>query len=191
MGVCPARAANHAPNNRSARACPSRSLDHRSVFPIPVARGPVPRERSRVPGTAGDRSPPYGRRASPTPVGQERLLLTRWRSGDRKLQRGSARVCPARAANHAPKTVARGPVPRERLLYHGHGGGQAPALREEGACFDFRSARACPSRTFDSQSARFVPRDAPICSRLLFRKYAIIYPNDNGEKTLCAFFVRT
>ena len=83
-------------------------------------------------------------------VGQDRLILTWLRSGDRKLQRGSARVCPARAANHAPTTVARGPVPRDRSIhrsvfpitvargpvprelspYPGHGGGQAPALRE-------------------------------------------------------------
>ena len=46
--------------NRIARAYPSRFLEHRNVFPIIVARGPVPRERSVIPGMAGDRPPPYG-----------------------------------------------------------------------------------------------------------------------------------
>ena len=114
---------------------------HQKNAPVTVARGPVPRDRSiyrsarACPSrsfiattTAGDRPPPYGRRAPP-PIGQDRLILTRLRSGDRNLQRGSARACPARAANHAPITVARGPVPRELSSRHKHGGGQAPALR--------------------------------------------------------------
>ena len=58
--------------------------------------GQAPRygpERKNAPGT-GPRATVSGTAPS---VGQDRQILTRWRSGDRKLQRRNARVCPSPA----------------------------------------------------------------------------------------------
>ena len=87
----------------------------------------------RIPGTAGDRPPPYGNQVQP-PVGQARLILPLLRSGERNLQRGRAGACPSRtrgvsrarrgtgprptaarrcSLKHVVLTVERGPVPRD------------------------------------------------------------------------------
>ena len=88
---------------------------------------------------ARDRPAPYDRRVPP-PVVQECLILTRLRSGDRKLQRGSARACPSpccvnrkiardRPSCYEPKTIA---------------GDRPPRYGIRNGSF-YRRARACPS----------------------------------------------
>ena len=79
------------------------------------------RPRATEPETiAGDRPPRYGRRVPP-PVGQEHLLLTRLRSGDRKLQR-VARGTGHRATGQDEKK-ARGIGPRAAVIERSRGTG--------------------------------------------------------------------
>ena len=111
---------------------------------LTVARGPVPRELSRIPGTAGDRPPPYARRVPP-PIGQDRLILTRLRSGDRKLQRGNAGACPSRTHGVSRARRGTGPRPTVKRSLHRH-----------------RSARACPSRSLNHRNVSSGPL-GPAC----------------------------
>ena len=53
---------------------------------------------------ARDRPSPYGRRVPP-PVGQDRLILTLLRSGDRNLQRGARGFVPRRRSRGEPSRM--------------------------------------------------------------------------------------
>ena len=94
--------------HRSARACPSRtfiaSRARRGTGPRPTV-GECRHCRSRAPALD-----PMAIRRSQTTEGK---------------REGLSRAC----SKPCPLTVARGPVPREHSSRHGHGGGQAPALR--------------------------------------------------------------
>ena len=118
-----------------ARGPVPRDRSVKRIAPDTVARGTGPRDRWVVksvfldPGTAGDRPPPYGMREV------------------------------------SVASVARGPVPRDRWVMKGvflrpqHGGGQAPALRYGDSFRPWpRSARACPSRSFGRQERFPRPR---------------------------------
>ena len=126
------------PDYRSARACPSPSFTvSKTARLITVARGPVPRDRSIIaargpghrelsiiPGTAGDRPPPYGIRSG--------------------FFHRSARACPSRSLDGTENT----PFHRSARACPSRafdGPDNAPF---------HRSARACPSRAFDHRNAR-------------------------------------
>ena len=111
----------------------------RSSFLFSVVRGPVPRNRS-IEREA--RSPssvvrgPVPRNRSPTPM------------------LGGGQAPALRLSGWLLFSVVRGPVPRNRSPTPMLGGGQAPALRyREKFVPIFRSARACPSRSFDDPVA--------------------------------------
>ena len=148
---------------RSAWACPSRTFDR---------GGLVARECSVAPGMAGDRPPPYGSRGGFRPIHR-----SAWACPSRTFDRGGlvARECsvaPGMAGDRPPPygsrtvfalfIVARGPVPRERSIVVGlslasvrwprawRGTGPRPTGPQGSLA---RSARACPSRTFDCARA--------------------------------------
>ena len=152
-----------------------------------VARGPVPREPSIVPGMAGDRPPPYG--------GGGGLPLT--------VARGPV---PREAAikEHLPGPVARGPVPREPSIAPGMAGDRPPpygrggAFRGRDAFFivargpvprersHHRSARACPSRSLGAPEVTATgPR--PTVTRMFIQST----PSDIHEINPCRYQHRT